>query len=275
MLCASVRRKGGTDQCSSPAVRGHTLCGRHAKAKCPTLWSRIHQPRTVCAVKVQALVRGWLVRSRLRLGGPGVLSRAGLANDEELLTCEPKERHPPFEYIAFSEAGKVWWFDVSTLWKWCCQSPTPTNPYTNVPLSADTRKRLRMMWAYHQRHRLPLPEESTVYDQRLRSRWNVVCQVFADHGFADALPTSFSAFGAKEFHTMFVLLERDLQVVLSESDPGKARAIRLCRRGIYRAQPVEPRLYVLWSVYTVLLLLTIHKDPYTMTFSVLSALYRC
>lgn len=275
MLCASVRRKGDTDQCSSLALRGHTLCGRHAKSKVPTLWSRIHQSRNDRVVKFQALVRGWLVRSRLCLAGPGVLSRTLLVNDEELLTCEPKERHPPFDYVAFSEAGKVWWFDFSTLWKWCCQSPTPTNPYTKVPLSSETRSRLRRIWAYRQRNRLPLPEESTVYEQRLRSRWNVVCQVFTDHGFADAVPASFSTFGPSEFHTMFVLLERDIQDVFPDTDPGKARALRLCRRGIYRSQPIEPRLYMLWSVYTMLLLLTIHNDPYTMTFSVLSALYRC
>lgn len=271
MQCASVRKKGGTDQCRATAMRGHTLCGTHARAKVPVLWADAHRSRGGQIARVQAVVRGWLVRKRVALGGPGVLRRKDLANDEELVTCEDKTRQHPFEYFAFEEAGKVWWFDFQSLWKWSSQSHAPTNPYTKVPLSQETRRRLRAMWAYRQRHRLPLAEESTVYEQRLSSRWNVVCQVFADNGFVDVHPMNFADLGQSELATMFVLLERDIQVLFSENDPGRARALRLCRRAIRADQP----LYVLWAVYTMMLLLTVHKDPYTMTFSILSALYRC
>lgn len=274
MQCASVRRKGGVDQCKANAIRGHTLCGRHARAKVPVLWVDAHRGRSRGITKVQAVIRGWLLRKRLALGGPGVLCRKDLANDEELVSCEDKTRQHPFTYFAFEEAGKIWWFDFDSVWRWGSQSHKPANPYTKVPLSTETRRRMRDLWAYRQRHRLPLADESTVFEQRLLSRWNLVCQVFADNGFVDVHPNQFIDLRSSEFYAMFVLLERDIQVVFSENDPGRARALRLCRRGI-QTRHSQPKLYELWSVYTLLLLLTIHRDPYSMTFSILSALYRC
>jgi hypothetical protein len=243
--------------------------------KLPTVWADIHRSKASRLVRLQAVVRGWLVRLRVRLGGPGVLRRAQCFNDEELVTCTPKESQRPFDYFAFDEGGKVWWFDFQTLWRWACQSHEPVNPYTKVPLSLETRKRLRAGWAYRQRHRQLLPEESSEVTQRIRSRWNAVCQVFTEHGFVDVHPDQFIELGQSELSTMFLLLERDLQVVFSASDPGVARALRLCRRGFQAPSPIHPEVYTLWSVYTILLLLTIHRDSYPMTFSMLSALYRC
>lgn len=269
MKCVSIRKKGGTDQCNANAIIGHTLCGRHVRAKTPMLWCHVHRCRNVGIAKVQAYIRGWLLRRRLALSGPGVLCRKDLANDEELVTCEDKTRQHPFEYFAFEENGKVWWFNIHSLWKWSCQSHEPTNPYTKVPLSQNTRKRILDMWSYRQRHRLSLPEESTIYEERLRTRWNIVCQIFADNGFSDVHPMNFVKFGKRELYTMFFLLDRDLQAILPDSDPGKARALRLCR------QSLQTNTYVLRSVYTLLLLMTIHKDPYSITFTILSALFRC
>lgn len=274
MQCAAVRKKKSVDRCLSLALKGHTLCGIHARARVPTLWATVHKTRSSGIVAAQAVARGWLLRKRLHLGGPGVLRRKDLANDEDLVTCETKDRQHPLAYFSFEENGKVWWFDFDSLWRWTAQSHEPSNPYTKVPLSMDTRKRLRAMWAYQQRHRLSTPEESTDYDQRVRNRWNILSQLFVDHGFVDVHPSTFLRFTAAELQSMFVLLERDIRVAFSEKDPGVARAIRLCRKGMY---PVitQSNQFILWSSYTLLLLLTIHKDPYVMTFSVLSALYRC
>lgn len=275
MKCASVRRKGGTEQCTSPAVRGHTMCGRHAKSTRAVLWADVHRPRRAGIVSIQACVRGWLVRTRLALGGPGCLSRTDLATDEELVTCVDKTRQHPFDYFGFEENDKIWWFDTRTLWTWSLHSHEPTNPYTKVPLSRETRLRLRAAWAYRQRRRLPLSPESSEYTQRLRARWTAVSQVVGDYGFSDGDPAKWMTLGQRELRSMFTILERDLQAVLPDSDPGKARALRLCRRGLNDVRPVHPSVYVLWAAYTILLLLTIHKDPYSMTFSVMSALHRC
>lgn len=273
MRCASVRKKGSMEQCQAKAVWGHTLCGRHAKCKAPVLWVETHRTRLVPLVRCQALVRGWLLRTRLRLAGPGVLRRATLANDEDLVTCTAKERQHPLDYFAFEEAGKVWWFEFDSLWQWTIRSPI--NPYTRTPLTDETRLRLWAVWAHRSRACLEPPSEPKTLEARLAARWTVLCRVFADNGFVEIHPGQFQGFTKADFLSMFVLLKRDLAGVLPVWDPVKARALRFCDRSIRTAYRLSPALYRLQSTYTLLLLLTLHKNPYTMVFSILSALYRC
>jgi len=198
-----------------------------------------------------------------------------VVNDEDLVTCESKDREHPMTYFAFEENGKVWWFSFETIWRWARQSHEPVNPYTKVPLSQDTRKRLRGIWGYIQHHYMAAPDEDTEFQQRLRCRWNIVSQAFADNGFTDVHPSLFVDMTPDDLHTMFVFLERDVDVVMPSNDVFKARALRLCRRAVQANTSMNTVLFRLWSVYALMLLLTMHKDPYSMTFMVMSALYRC
>lgn len=275
MQCESIRKKGSTDQCPTLALMGHTLCGRHARMKAPVRWADVHRPKSHRIAKTQALIRGWLLRKRLALGGPGVLCRKNLANDEELVTCVEKNRQDPFEYFGFEENGKVWWFDFSSLWRWGVQTHEPVNPYTKVALSNETRRRLRALWAYNQRHKLPTPPESPIFSQRLQQRWNVLCQLFIDNGFVDVHPNNFLNLHKHELRSMLVLLQRDVQVILRPTDPGRGRILRLCSAPIHSQNITEPSRYAMWVPYILMLILAVPKDPYVMTFSVLSALYRC
>lgn len=250
------------------------MCGRHARMKIPLRWADVHRHRTPKIIRVQALIRGWLLRKRLAMGGPGVLQRKDLANDEDLVTCMEKERQHPFEYFAFEENGKVWWFDFESLWKWSIQTHEPANPYTKVPLSNDTRQRLRASWGYRRRHRLPLPSESTNYDQRLQYRWNVLCQLFIDNGFVDVHPNTFLNLHSYELRTMLVLLERDIQVVLRDTEYGRNMILHICQAPL-SDRTRSPKMFAIWIAYILMTILSIPRDPYVLTFSVLSALYRC
>lgn len=273
--CASVRKKNASEQCQSRALPGHTLCGRHARMKDPVFWAQIHRSHSPKVARLQAVVRGWLVRKRLALGGPGVLNRKNVANEEELTSCDPKDRVHPFEYFGFEESGKIWWFTFPSIWRWCAQSLNPVNPYTKTPITAATRKRLREMWAYRQRHRLGLPEEGPTFEERLRTRWNILCQLFRDNGFVDTQPETFMRFTKADYLSMFVLLHQDVLVVLRENDPQRAKVLRFCRRSMSVVNALRSPQYILQSVYTVMLLLSFHKEPYSMIFTVLSAFYRC
>jgi hypothetical protein len=108
-----------------------------------------------------------------------------VTNDEDLVTCESKETIRPFDYFGFEENGKVWCFSFPSLWKWAVRSHQPVNPYTKVPLDIETRKRMHEYWAYRHRHRLDVPEEPTVLQERIRARWNVLCQMFDNYHFGD------------------------------------------------------------------------------------------
>lgn len=259
--CAAVRKKGATDQCPASAMRGHSLCGRHARTRAPVLWATLHARSPVACI--QALVRGWLVRRRLALAGPGVLRRAIVTNDEDLFLCESKTRHHPFQYFAFEEAGKVWWFDAASLWSWMSRSVEPVNPYTKSPIPAEAKRRFR---ALQRLCRFPIGAESG--DDLVRHRWNLIAQIFRDNGFVDVHPQQFANFGSMEYRTMFVFLERDLQIVLPERDQYREFLINMCRRAQKREGLVT---------FTAMLLrmLLIPRDPYVLVFSVLASFYRC
>lgn len=211
------------------------------------------------------------------MGGPGVMCRKNLANDEELVTCVEKERQHPFEYFAFEENGKIWWFDFASLWRWSIQTHEPANPYTKVPLSADTRRRLRAVWGYIQRrNKSNLPPENPNYSLRLQQRWNVLCQLFADNGFVDVHPNTFLNLQSHELRSMLILLERDVQVVLRNTEYGCDRILRICRVPLLeRNMRLSPSMFTMWIPYILMVILSVPRDPYVMTFSALSALYRC
>ena len=265
MKCASVRRKGSSEQCESAALVGHTLCGRHARCRVPVLWQMGKKHK---AEKIQALARGWILRRRLAFAGPGVLNRKNLVNDEDLFTCDTKERQCPLDYFAFEEAGKVWWFGFSTFWQWCSRTHAPVNPYTKVPLSSETRQRLWENWAMRLRLRQPLPDEPMVYADRLQNRWNVLSQVFSGFGFDGVHPSNFTDMSRADYMSMFILLKPDLEMILPSADPFRTRVILLCSRNARATHTLQ-------SVYALLVLMTIHRSPYSVAFSILSALLRC
>ena len=131
MRCASVRKKGSDIQCPAKPLFGHTLCGRHAKCKNPILWSTTQHENIHHVIKLQSCIRGWLLRKRLALAGPGVLRRKEVSNDEDFNTMNEKEKVHPMDYFGFEEHGKIWWFEVKSIFQWTTMSFNILNPYTN------------------------------------------------------------------------------------------------------------------------------------------------
>jgi hypothetical protein len=251
---------------------GHTLCGTHARAKAVTLWADANRGKVVAVHRIQALARGWIVRSRLRLAGPGVLHRDGLCNDEDLETCEVATRQHPLDYFAFTENGKTWWFDFATLWKWAQMSVEPTNPYTKVPLTAETKQRLRRMWSSRRRHRAPIPPEPALYPERMRSRWILICQIFADNGFGALDPGLFASFTKNDYIVLFRSLRDTLQVSLPLSQTRLA--LTLIHRCLLTAWTLPPTQFNLQASYALMAMLLHSRNEFGLAFCILSALYR-
>jgi hypothetical protein len=178
------------------------------------------------------------------------------------------------DFFSFLENGKVWWFEFGSLWTWCMRNPEPSNPYTKVPLSADTRKRLRTIWGYKRRHREIVPPESQVFEERLRHKLNILTQHFGDYGFVGVHPDTFMHFSKADYITLFVLLHRDIETVLPPSDPFRSRMAAMCMNRTHVATAVQNPIFILQCVATLLHMVTLYKDPYTLTFSILSAFYR-
>lgn len=271
--CASVRKKGSTDQCTANALKNHNLCGRHARCKVPVLWTVANASKETSVCKIQALVRGWLLRKRLELGGPGILCRKNLANNEELMTGD--ENIHPFDYFAYEEDGRIWWFSFNTIWRWCAQKESPDNPYTRNRIPTDVRKRIHAGWAYRQRHRIPLPEESNIFGERLRTRWTILSHIFEDYGYGDIPVNMFMRMTAAEFSYMFTLLHTDIRATVSDKEMWKQTAVRFCNRAIMTARSLSTPHYIMQSVYTLMLIMMKPKDPHAVAFMVLSAIHRC
>ena len=259
--CAAVRKKGSRDQCLSAPMKGHVLCGRHARSRNPVLWASLHTKSPV--VRIQALVRGWLLRKRLALAGPGVLRRKVVNNDEDLFTCESKDRQHPLDYFAFEEAGKVYWFNAESLWGWMVRSVEPVNPYTKTPIPSEAKRRAR---AIHRTRKFP--SGATTAEDIIARRWNVIVQIFRDNGFIDVHPQQFANFERIDYRTMFVFLERDLQIVIPERDIHRAQLIRMCQRG-------QRAIGLITMTAIMMRMLQLPRDPYILVFSMLSAFYRC
>ena len=274
--CASIKKKGSFEQCSAKTLMGHTLCGTHARSKNVILWTEIHKEHSPRLIKAQKLVRGWLVRRRLRYAGPGVLCRKNLANDEDLETCEEASKESPFNYFSFEENNKIWWFHFHTLWKWCLRSAEPTNPYTKVPLSLDTRKRLRILWSHRFRLKTgPLPYEPSTFPDSLLGRWNIICQIFADYGFGTIDPNVFLHFKRNDYNVVFRFLQDDMSIVFPASSRTRRFVLTQCDRMIMNINLIRPEIYILNSAYVIMVMLMYPKDPYILAFTILSALYRC
>lgn len=269
VTCAAVRKRGSTDQCHSRALVGHTLCGTHAKCKSVVLWVTANQEKVLAAQRIQALARGWLIRSRLALAGPGVLRRKDLANDDELVSCDSASELSPMEYVSFVENGKTWWFSFATLWTWARSSPEPCNPYTKVPLSVETRKRLHRLWSVRRRRGELVPVEATTFRERLESRWNIICQIFAEHGLGAMNPELFTTLTKNDYILVFRMLRDDLRAALPSP-----HALHLIHRCLITAWTLPPGQCILQGSYAVMTMLLHARDPYPLAFYILAALYR-
>lgn len=185
----SVRSKKCFERCKANALRGLLLCKRHAKMKLPQLWvpDRLSD-KEVCAVMIQALWKGYTIRNKLYLAGPGVLSRSVCHNDDDIVTGIEKEKQDPFQYFAFEEAGKVWWFDVRSIIQWSLQNVEILNPYTKQPLDIDTRRRMHELYHLRLRNKItslhPYVEELTSVAITARRSIRIV-QIMHENGFLD------------------------------------------------------------------------------------------
>lgn len=275
-LCAATRHPT-LHQCKSYAVPGCTLCLGHIRRKNVVMWADVNQVKALAAIRCQAAIRGWLLRRRVMLGGPGVLRRRALANDEDLETCNAGTRVHPFAYVAFEEAGKTWWFEFPTLWRWMSRNERPVNPYTKVPLSAETRIRMRALWRYKRMYENEIPAEvgTVPIVDRIRFRLNIVSQMFEDHGFGWISPNQFLDLTRNQWIALFHFVNDELDVTMPKSMARTRSMIRLYIRYLFdSASDMDAESFRSEASRMLFLMLMFPKDPYILAFTTLSALYR-
>jgi hypothetical protein len=151
------------------------------------------------------------------LAGPGVLKRSVCHNTEDLVTLE--EKIHPAHYFAFEEEGKIFWFDIRSLFQITLAKLQPENPYTRCRLTLDTRKRLKEAIYYREGRLLPMfhdPLYLKDIDKVFEMRWMLISQMLEEHLFIDVNPMFFIALNRTQLWEFTAILRESLLVWAKE-----------------------------------------------------------
>lgn len=275
--CMSCKSTTSNERCTSPRIKGLTLCGRHVKSKSTRLWHIVNNldPKVTLISKAW---RGYAVRIRLRRAGPGVLKRSICHNDEELVTMDSKNKYDPFDFFSFQEGDKVWWFDVCSIIACLNSSMTPLNPYTRQPLSLDTRHRLRTVYNHRIFNRLRTSHSPQKYllEEVVDRNWLKICQVLQENGFEYADPRMFSRLSKSDLLIILGFLVVDMRI-LAEEHPKSSKRHRyyaILKRERDVSFATSHRTVQLQVSNLVMHIMNDMVEVYPFCFLVMSALYR-
>ena len=276
MLCGSCKNKTSNERCPSKALKNLQFCGKHAKSKNPRLWADVN-PVAESAIKIQKIWRGWFVRYLLDMAGPGVLKRSLCHNEEDVITSEEKVH--PFNYFAFHEDGKVFWFDIKSIFQLSLDKLKPINPYTRQELSLETRKRMKECIYYREVRLLPLfydPLYLTDSDKVLAMRWTMISQMLEESLFIDINPMFFIALNRTQLWEFTAMLRNSLLLWAKEHKNVHSRRniYYVWAHSCWRRQTLEaatPKQVCHYLGGCLLKILKDCKQPYEVCFKILSA----
>lgn len=274
--CISCKSKKSNDRCQNKALNGVSFCGKHVKLKEHRIWHEVNNiaPKITLISKIW---KGYSIRSRLKLAGPGVLNRERCHNEDELVLLESKDKLHPQDYFAFEEKGLLWWFDIRSIIGCLNSSLIPLNPYTRQPLTIDTRRRLRSLYMYRLRNKLETQHcvPTRTYAEAIDSISLKLCQVLCENGFEDVEIRHFSRLNRVQQKVMLHYILMDMRALATDHP-------KTSRRHIYVA--MLKHAYDRMAIYSrshnmnlgVLLIVILHEmtDPYPFCFIIMSALYR-
>lgn len=272
-ICTSCKNVRTNDRCRSKCIKGLDVCGTHAKSKTRRNWYIINKVDSKLC-KIQAMWRGYELRSALKRAGPGVLKRSICHNEEELVSMDPISKLHPLLYFSFEEAGKVWAFDVNSIFNILIHNVVVQNPYTREPLTNDTRRRLRSYFYYltrrKNRHSVQISR-----DELFQCKLNLMTQVIHDNGFEDFKPEHISSLTAYQSFLMRSLIADDMRMLEATNNFIKFRRYHalLKRRQFMPSSHPTIRLLTILSI----ILVDIQHCPsaeYEICFLIMSALYR-
>jgi hypothetical protein len=278
MICNSCKNKTSTERCNSRALKNLQFCGKHARSKHPRIWSAVNSTADK-AILIQKLWRGWIARRYMYLAGPGVLKRSICHNTEDVITMEEKVH--PHDYFAFEEDGKIFWFDIKSIFQISIGTMKPQNPYTRQELSLETRKRLKENIYYREVRLLPLfydPLYLVNADKVIGMRWTMICQMIEENVFVEVDPMYFIALSRVQFWEFTAILRESLLLWAQEHNTLHSRRTiyYIWMNSCWKRQTLEVDSTLNVANYLGRMILRMLKDskqPYELCFKVLSALH--
>lgn len=277
--CLSCKNKRSIERCPNSALSGIKFCGVHSKIKNVRLWIDMNniEPKVVLISKIW---RGYSVRKCIKLAGPGILKRSQCNNADEIMSFEPIAKVSPSDYFGFEEKGKVYGFHICSILDILNRSKDPQNPYTREPLDMQTRKRLRELYGYRIRARLPTNHEDSKFvgvENILANRWLQLSQIIEENGFYNLNPNMFLGLNKSQLYILLNMISNDMKTWASEHD-STSRRFLYCFwiKNILNKHSMS-RSVEEYSFYVSTILLTIlynSVEPYNIAFIIMSALYR-
>lgn len=280
ILCISCKNKTSTDRCTNTALSGLSLCGKHVKVKAPRLWNVINGIDKQVTL-ISKVWKGYFIRKRLRLSGPGVLNRTKCINKEELISFEDIKTVTIFDYFGFEENTKIYGFDIRTILDVFRRNLIPINPYTRQPISISDRKRLRELYAYRIRNKLQNLYENNSLDTvqlKIENSWRQISQIAEENGFYDVNPNLFLGLNKTQLYIFLSMIHNDLKTWAAE----------------HKFRSSKRLLYIIWTHHVLKKFSNVHSiseysffvssillsilydsvEPYNVCFIIMSALYR-
>jgi hypothetical protein len=278
--CYSFQKKLGSERCSLKPLYGSLYCKRHSSQINPRNWF-YENNRIEKIIKIQKVWRGFFIRYWLKLAGPGVLNRKICSNDEELFTLDNRNSVNPLWYFSFKENNNIWWFDIRSIWESTLVKNIPLNPYNRIPLSIETRIRLRKLAYLHLRKSHNLHHDDTIdftIQQKSLRYWRQIIQILEENGFYELDPLLFNSMNPTQYFIFLSMLYDDMKVWYNEHGSHESRR----NRYIVWTNVVSSQIYnIIDNSYVSLivskLLLSILNDclqNYPMCFMIMSSFYR-
>lgn len=278
--CMSCRSKTSKDRCPNNSLPGIKFCGVHSKLKTHRLWTDVNEVQRRVDL-ISKIWKGYVIRKQLALAGPGVLNRSLCHNQEELLSFEHIRSISPFNYFGFEETGKLYGFDVRTMFDMLNRSLNPINPYTRQPIDISTRRRLRELYSYRFRNKLPVFYDNNKLsgaDAILENRWMQICQIAEENGFYNINPNLFLGLNRTQLYIFLTMIFNDMKTWAAEhKDKHSKRFLYVFWIQNILNKYQTTQLSNQFSFYVSTILLTIlynSVEPYSVCFIIMSSLYR-
>ena len=278
--CLSCKNKTSSERCRNKSLLGLKFCGVHSKIKNPRLWVDINDINSK-TILISKIWRGYFVRKCLRLAGDGVLKRSLCNNEDELVSFESISKVHPLDYFGFEENGKVYGFHICSILGIVNRAIAPQNPYTREPLDIQTRKRLREIYGFRFRNKLPIYHEDSKLngtENILTNRWLQLSQIIEENGFYNLNPNVFLGLNKSQLYIFLSMISDDMKTWAAEHVNKKSSRfififwLKSILNKHSTAQTVQE-----YSFYVSSILLTIlynSVEPYNICFIIMSSLYR-
>lgn len=278
--CVSCKNKNSKDRCPNSALAGIRFCGVHSKIKNPRLWIDVNNVNSKI-VLISKIWRGYITRKSLELAGPGVLKRSVCNNADEIMSFEPITKVDPLDYFGFEENGKVYGFHICSILDILNRANNPQNPYTRQPLDIQIRKRIREVYGYRIRSKLPTHHEDSGLigiENILTNRWLQLSQIIEENGFYNLNSNLFLGLNKSQLYIFLNMILNDTKTWAAEHVGKKSSRFIFCFwiKSVLNKHSSSQSVQE-YSFYVSTILLTIlynTVDPYAFSFIIMSALYR-